>query len=512
MAQRAVDGGRRVLGSDARRHERARRRLDVRHQQRRRQPLAADVGDAHGDGVVADRHHVVVVAAEPRRRLPARRQIDAGQDRQRARQERLLDGAGVRPLARRVRLGAAGGASFVHLAADDLDQRVVVPRLRQVAAGAAAHRLDGGVDVGPAGHRHDRQVRVPAVHLADQRQAFRPRRRVARVVQVHQQQVELAGVDLARDLLDRRRARRLEAGRLQGQPQGGDDVRLIVGDQDAGGFVGGGGCRGTVVHAARRIKPRATWQFRQVARSMLRARSEHDPPARPVSGSERRCPSARSGTPLDSVPRAFVRPFAAPSVRALRRHRRLRGSGRPQHAHRARDLPGRRHRHHLHRHAAGGARQPRRRQLLPLRLEPPGAAALPDPRRPLRAVGPARNRDQVDRARAERRLARRAARDRRTPRAGARGHHRRRSRAAAVARATAAVLRLEPVRDGAGAGLWRRRCRRSGGRARLADAPWPDVPGRAALVLRPGTRRPRRPVHRVRPGRRLRSGATRYAR
>ena len=181
-----------------------------------------------------------------------------------------------RPLAGGVRLGAAGGASFVDLAPDDLDQRLVVPRLRHVAAGAAAHRLDGGVDVGPAGHRDDRQVRVPAVHLADQRQALRARRRVARVVQVHQEQVELAGVDLPRDLLDRRGARRLETGRLQGQPQRRDDVRLIVRDEHAGGFGGGGSGRRTVVHGGRVSSRVPHRRFCKLLGACSGARSEHD--------------------------------------------------------------------------------------------------------------------------------------------------------------------------------------------------------------------------------------------
>jgi hypothetical protein len=75
------------------------------------------------------------------------------------------------------------------LPANGSGERLAVPRLVHEPAGAAAHGFDSGIDAAPACHDEDRQQGIVGVHFGQQLQSLRTGRRVACVVQIHQQQV-----------------------------------------------------------------------------------------------------------------------------------------------------------------------------------------------------------------------------------------------------------------------------------------------------------------------------------
>ena len=118
-----------------------------------------------------------------------------------AAQQRVL---GLEPLALAQRLAQ------LDLRADDRQQPRVVPRLLDEVARAAAHRLDRDFDAAPGRHDDDRQRRIDALDARQQVEPFLARRRVARVVQVDQRDVELARLDRGQHA--GRRRGRLEHG------------------------------------------------------------------------------------------------------------------------------------------------------------------------------------------------------------------------------------------------------------------------------------------------------------
>ena len=75
---------------------------------------------------------------------------------------------GLEPLAAPQRAGQ------LDLRANDREHALVVPRLLDEVARAAAHGLDGQFDGAPGGHDDDRQRRVERLELREQRQAFGP--------------------------------------------------------------------------------------------------------------------------------------------------------------------------------------------------------------------------------------------------------------------------------------------------------------------------------------------------
>ncbi len=114
------------------------------------------------------------------------------------------------------------------------EQAGVVPRLLHEVPGAAAHRLDHKVDAPPGGHDDDGEGLLALLDFGDEVEAFLAGRRVARVVQVHQDRVEVPGLDRVQQR--RRRAGGLDAVAfgLEQEPQGLEHVGLIVGDQNGG--------------------------------------------------------------------------------------------------------------------------------------------------------------------------------------------------------------------------------------------------------------------------------------
>ena len=155
--------------------------------------------------------------------------------RHRRRQQRALDQPRVLVLARHA--ARRGGATPGRPRSSRLTTSTSVASSHGFCTKllrAAAHRFDGGVDAAPAGHDDDRQRRVVRAHAIEQIEAFAARRRVARVVQIHQQQVVR--------LVDARgRARRpteltrsvSKPASVEQQAQRLQDVGLVVGDEDA---------------------------------------------------------------------------------------------------------------------------------------------------------------------------------------------------------------------------------------------------------------------------------------
>ena len=138
--------------------------------------------------------------------------------------------------------------ALADLGAQHLHERLVVPRLGDVAPRAAAHRLDRRLDVGPAGHGDERHVRLRGLEIRDEVEAFGARRGVAGVVEVHEHRVHVVRGEVPADVLHRRRNLGVEPRRAQQQPQRGNDVGLVVGDEH-GGDVG---------HARQGIKRRTS--------------------------------------------------------------------------------------------------------------------------------------------------------------------------------------------------------------------------------------------------------------
>ena len=153
------------------------------------------------------------------RRLGEDRRVAVGQ-------QRLVGGLELPP--------AADRAPQLGLGPHDRQQPLVVPRLLDEVARAAAHRLDRHVHRSPGGHHHDGQRLVGGVNPLQQVEPFLARGRVARVVEIHQDDVVVLQLERAEDLL--RRGRRVDgvAFGLQQQPQRFEHVGLVVGDEEPG--------------------------------------------------------------------------------------------------------------------------------------------------------------------------------------------------------------------------------------------------------------------------------------
>jgi hypothetical protein len=170
-----------------------------------------------------------VIRPDPRHHLehrPHRRRL--GQDRRVA--------IGLQCLIGRFELmPSPEGAPQFRLRADDREQPIVVPGLLDEVARPAAHRFDGNVHRAPCRHHDDGQGLVGGVDALQQFKALLSRRGVPGVVEVHQEDVEVLHLECAQELLRRGCGIDRIAVRLQQQPQRLEDVRLIVGEQQARG-------------------------------------------------------------------------------------------------------------------------------------------------------------------------------------------------------------------------------------------------------------------------------------
>ena len=151
-----------------------------------------------------------------------------------AAQQRVL---GFEALAVAQRLAQFG------LRAQDRQQARVLPRLLHEVARAAAHRFDRDVDAAPGGHDDDGQRGVERAQVVEQIEPFLAGRRVARVIEVHQDDVELAAFDRGDDAGGRGGGLNLIALGLEQQAERFEHVGLIVRHEDprhaARGAVGG---------------------------------------------------------------------------------------------------------------------------------------------------------------------------------------------------------------------------------------------------------------------------------
>ena len=124
------------------------------------------------------------------------------------------------------------GPAQVDLRSHRDQQPLVVPRLLDIVARAAAHRLDGAGDAAPRRHDEDGQRGIDRADPLDEVQAFLPGGRVAGVVEVEDGQIEVGRFDALDRLGRRARLDHLEAFVEEQQAQRIEDVRLVVGDQD----------------------------------------------------------------------------------------------------------------------------------------------------------------------------------------------------------------------------------------------------------------------------------------
>jgi hypothetical protein len=134
-------------------------------------------------------------------------------------------------------LPAAQRAPEIDLRPDDAEEPLVLPRLLHEIARAAPHRLDRQVDAPPGGHHDRRQRLVDRLQPREQVEPLAARRRVARVVQIHEDGVELALLDGAQDGGRRGGGLDFVAFGLEQQAQGFQHVRLVVSDEHADGRV-----------------------------------------------------------------------------------------------------------------------------------------------------------------------------------------------------------------------------------------------------------------------------------
>jgi hypothetical protein len=124
-------------------------------------------------------------------------------------------------------------------------QALVVPRLLDVVASAPAHRLDGAWNAAPGGHDEQGQCRIQGADPLHQVQSLLAGRRVARVVQVENGQVEVGRLEAFDRLARGARGRHVIPLVAQQELEGVEHVRLIVGDEDARGL--------RICHGLRRV-------------------------------------------------------------------------------------------------------------------------------------------------------------------------------------------------------------------------------------------------------------------
>ena len=129
---------------------------------------------------------------------------------------------------------AANRAPQFGLRADDRQEAFVLPRLLHEVAGAAAHRFHRDIHRSPRRQDDDRQRFIGGVDALEEIEALLAGRGIARVVQIHQDDVVVLELERAQQLRRRRRGVDDEALGLQQQPQRFDDVGLVVRDEDPG--------------------------------------------------------------------------------------------------------------------------------------------------------------------------------------------------------------------------------------------------------------------------------------
>ncbi len=108
----------------------------------------------------------------------------------------------------------------------------VVPGLLHEIAGAPPHRFDRDLDAAPGGHHDDGQGRIDVADGVQEVEPFLARRRVPRIVEVHQQDVVFLVIDRRQNAGWRRSRLDVIALGLEQQSKSLEDVRLVVGDEE----------------------------------------------------------------------------------------------------------------------------------------------------------------------------------------------------------------------------------------------------------------------------------------
>src|SRR5205823_9916164 len=112
------------------------------------------------------------------------------------------------------------------------EKAAIVPRLFDVVARAAPHRLDRAVDAAPRRHHDDRRWAVQGLDARQEIETLRAGRGVAGLVHVHEQRVEVARFDGAEHRARGGGGLYVEALAFQEQFQGFQDISLIIGDKE----------------------------------------------------------------------------------------------------------------------------------------------------------------------------------------------------------------------------------------------------------------------------------------
>jgi hypothetical protein len=204
-----------------------------RHQQCRRNTFADDIRDRQAEPRRTKCDGVETVAADAGCRLPGDRHLPAIEWRHGGGQKRALNATRLVEIATFERDLTAPRAAGIDFGPQDRDELVVVPGLLHEVAHAAPHGFDRDVDRTPSGHHDDRELAVESLDARQQIDSLAARRRIAGVVQVHQQQIERARGDCRERSLRRPHGVDVNAFALEQQAQRVDQVRLVVGDQDS---------------------------------------------------------------------------------------------------------------------------------------------------------------------------------------------------------------------------------------------------------------------------------------
>ncbi len=198
--------------------------LQVRHQQSSRHTLTRNIGQQKHFVAAAGGEKIVVVTAHFARGQALGGALQCVQPRRIAGEQLLLHGGGdfqfrLPPPAR------------IGLLANGRDQPLVLPRLLNEIARAAPHGFHRQIETAPRGHHHHRSGVALGLQAGQEIHALRARSRIARIVEVQQDQVEGLAARPIQQGGRRFHRHRLPALTLQKQPQRLADVRLVVAHQ-----------------------------------------------------------------------------------------------------------------------------------------------------------------------------------------------------------------------------------------------------------------------------------------
>ena len=169
--------------------------------------------------------------AQRPRRLQRARDFDTGQLRDALRKQRCSNGACILDLFFFNSDFVSLLAAPANLAAQGLQQTWIFPRFQHEIAYAPAHGFDCQLDRPPGRHCHHGQRLIDGLNSRQQIQTLFARRGIARVIQIHQQQIVAIGFKLFQHAGRRIHGLNLVTLTLEQQAESFENVRLIVGDK-----------------------------------------------------------------------------------------------------------------------------------------------------------------------------------------------------------------------------------------------------------------------------------------